>query len=141
MSGARVLHLLLSLSDPTTGSTTRRQTPANGTPVVRVADDVDAASIDSFTVLLNDGLSAARHALIVDLSHNRFLSITACFILADAQWRAGYDGVEVALVAPDRQVRRALAATGILQRFRIFDTVDRARGATAVAPVGSAVCL
>ncbi|MGW5072588.1 STAS domain-containing protein [Rhodococcus sp. NPDC004095] len=109
--------------------------------MVRVAGDVDAATIDGFTIRLNDGLTAARRALIVDLSRIRFLSITACFILGDAQWRAGYDGVEVVLVAPDRQVRRALAATGILQRFRIFDTVDRACGATAVGAAGSALCL
>ncbi|MFC7449902.1 STAS domain-containing protein [Rhodococcus daqingensis] len=105
------------------GATRERRSPPT---VVRMRGDVDAAALGEFSRHLNAGIGTAVRVLVVDLSKVTFLSIRGAEVLADAQWRAGHDGVELVLVTGGRAVDRTLTVTGLEDRFRRFGSADDA---------------
>lgn len=102
------------------------QERASSPTVVLMSGEVDAATLGEFSMHLNAGIGRAVRVLVVDLSQVTFLSIRGAEVLAEAQWRAGHDGVEIVLVTGRRAVDRTLAVTGLEDRFRRFGSVHDA---------------
>lgn len=106
----------------------RAKTPPRrtSTVVVPISGDVDAATLRAVREQINSGIDKAADRLVVDLSQVTFLSIRGAEVLADAQWRAGADGVGFSLVTGSRAVDHTLRVTDLDNRFRCFASVEDA---------------
>ncbi|MFG1781617.1 STAS domain-containing protein [Rhodococcus oryzae] len=98
----------------------------SSTVVVSISGDIDAASLRTVREQINTGIDEAARSLVVDLSQVTFLSIRGAEVLADAQWRAGADGVGFSLVTGSRAVDHTLRVADLDNRFRCFTSVEDA---------------
>nr|WP_169310493.1 STAS domain-containing protein [Rhodococcus oryzae] len=94
--------------------------------MVPISGDIDAASLRTVREKINAGIDEAARGLVVDLSQVTFLSIRGAEVLAEAQWRAGADGVGFSLVTGSRAVDHTLRVADLDNRFRCFVSVEDA---------------
>jgi len=82
--------------------------------------ELDAALVEA---------EAAREPLVVlDLSHATFIDSSVLGALVEARKRLG-EGVEIAVVAEDRQIRKVFEITGLDAVFTLHATLGELRGA------------
>lgn len=100
--------------------------PEVGTAVVSVRGVVDDASVLRFDELMANRLASVIDALVVDLSAVTFISVSGLELLRNVYTRADSRGMSARLVAPTRQVHRALHVAGLLEMFECHIDVTKA---------------
>lgn len=84
--------------------------PHSSAVVVKVAGEVDAATVERFDEALWPRLGAAVRVVTVDLSELEFLGVTGTQLLKQAHLRAQARGIALRIVATQHEVLRALRA-------------------------------
>ncbi len=98
---------------------------ARGT-CVRVDGEIDLATADRLSTLLQGELVNRPAVLVVDLDGTTFFSSTALTTLALAQRAARRTGSEIRLVANRGIVLRPLSITGLADEIAVFTSVPDA---------------
>ena len=70
--------------------------------------------------------ASGEAAIVIDLSHATFIDSSVLGALVEARTRLG-DRVPIAVVAPDRQIRKVFEITGLDSVFSLHETLDEER--------------
>jgi len=97
--------------------------------VVHVAGEVDVYTSPSLKAALADAMSDGCPVVIADLSKVPFIDSSGLGVLVGALRRAREAGGELHLVSADDAVVKILRITGLDKVFRLYPTLDEARGA------------
>lgn len=97
---------------------------AGNATVVRLAGELDLYNADEIRNALNEVIATSPARVVVDLTDVDFLDSTALGVLIEARSKLGAD--ELALAAPQHEVRRTLQVSGLDRRLAVYDTVDAA---------------
>jgi anti-sigma B factor antagonist len=102
------------------------ETRRGGTPVVRVAGEIDVATAPSLREHLAAHEGAGEPVVVVDLTDVTFVDSTALGVLVGAYRRLGDADAALRLVVTEARILKVLEITDLVSVFPIFDSVDEA---------------
>jgi anti-sigma B factor antagonist len=105
---------------------TVRRDHAADVAVVHIAGEVDLCSSDAVSTAANAALDEHPAGLVIDLLEVEFCGCSGLSALVDADEHARRAHKPLLLVCRGRVVQRPLELTGLLERFRIHDSVPQA---------------
>ena len=106
----------------------------DGRAVVALRGELDVADAASVAAALT-ALAARARELIVDLAGLEFIDSSGLAALVTARKQARQAGGDLLLAAPQDQVLRVLAATGLTGVFCVHATVGQATGSAGRPPL------
>ncbi len=105
-----------------------QRTPGRGVVHLAVAGEIDMATADELQEAISDAVTRADTAtVVVDLTDVSFCDSIGIGILVRAHVEAAQHGTVVQISNPQRQIRRVLEITGVLD-FLSADGPDGAEG-------------
>ncbi|MGH8862502.1 MAG: STAS domain-containing protein [Jatrophihabitantaceae bacterium] len=99
----------------------------DGVTVVRLAGELDLYNAGDVGAALEQAAGEPGR-VVVDLTEVEFVDSTALGTLVEARKQLGGD--RLVLASPGHDVRRAFEVAGLLQHFRITDSLDEALSGT-----------
>ena len=93
-----------------------------GWTVVGVEGELDLFSAPQLREAISECLRRGANQVLVDLSDVRFVDSTALGVLIGGLKRVRDRGGDMALLGPQRTVRRVLGITGLDKIFAIYDS-------------------
>jgi anti-sigma B factor antagonist len=100
-----------------------------GQAVVTLRGELDLASTPSLVSHLTAAVAACGPSVIVDLSGLEYIGYSGLGVLVRVgKWLRESDG-DLALAAPQPQVRKILVVTGLIDVFAVYPSVEAAAGA------------
>jgi anti-anti-sigma factor len=104
-----------------------------GQPVIALRGELDLASTPAAAAHLIAAVSARGPSVIVDLGALDYIGYSGLGVLVRVRKWALENGGDLALAAPGQQVRRILEATGLVEVFAVYPTVQLAVSGTRPA--------
>jgi anti-anti-sigma factor len=104
-----------------------------GQPVVALRGELDLASTPGVASHLITAVAACGPSVIVDLAGLDSISYSGLAILERMLKWTRESGGDLTLAAPQQQVRRALEATGLIDVFSVYASVEEAASSPALA--------
>ena len=102
----------------------------DGQVIVALRGELDVAEAASVAAGLT-AIAAREREVIVDLAGLNFIDSSGVAALLRARKHARQAGGDLLLAAPQRQVLRILALTGLIDVFTVHASVDEAAGSVA----------
>ena len=106
--------------------------PVGDTIVVRLAGDLDIASMPAVRERLLGLLRPGASRLVIDMSAVRYADASGLAVLVNTQRRAILLGGTLRLAALRPEVARVLTITGLSQHLATYPTVQAARSLLAM---------
>jgi anti-sigma B factor antagonist len=106
---------------------------AGGQAVVALRGELDLASTPALVSHLTAAVAACGPAVIVDVAGLEYIGYSGLGVLVRVGKWLRESGGDLALAAPQPQVKRILVVTGLIDVFAVYPTVDAAAGATGHA--------
>jgi anti-sigma B factor antagonist len=103
-----------------------RSSSREGVAVVAVTGQADLHTAPELRAALADAVGSGASALIVDLSETTFIDSMTLGVLLGALKRVTAAGGRLAVVCPDRHVRRVFEITSLDRVLALFATLDEA---------------
>jgi anti-sigma B factor antagonist len=110
--------------------TVRAEQPVAGTVLLRVAGEVDMLSSPTLRESIATALNQNGKRLVLDLDGVEFLGTSGLAALVEARASAEARDSELWLACSRRQVLRPLRIAGLIDLFRVADTVPEALSGT-----------
>jgi anti-anti-sigma factor len=127
--------------EDTATSTATVMTELDGLVIVALGGELDIASAPAVRERLLSLLRPGVRRLVIDMSAIRYADASGVAVLGSTQRRAVLLGGTVRLAAPQLEVVRVLAVTGINRRLKVYPTVQAAladrTSATGASPLGT----
>jgi anti-sigma B factor antagonist len=111
-----------------------------GHAVVALRGELDLASTPAVATHLIAAVAACGPSIIVDLAGLESIGYSGLGVLIRVRKWARENGGDLTLAAPRQQVRRILLATGLIDVFSVYPSVDQAAdgaGAAHEVPAGA----
>jgi anti-sigma B factor antagonist len=109
-----------------------------GHPVVALRGELDLADVPAVASLLAAALAAGGPSIIVDLAGLEFIDACGLGVLVRMLKWTRESGGDMALAAPQQQIRKVLSATGLIDVFCVYPSVEQATSGTRPAEPVSA---
>ena len=104
-----------------------------GQAVVALRGELDLASTPAVASRLIAAVAACGPSIIVDLAGLESVGYSGLGVLIRVRKWARANGGDLTLAAPRQQVRRILLATGLIDVFAVYPSVDQAADGTGTA--------
>ena len=98
--------------------------------ILQVCGDIDLETAEVFRATLTELIERGSGPVVVDISGVAFLDSTGLRVLDDVRRTADRHGTQLALVCPHERLLRLFRITGLLDRFAIEPTAERALAST-----------
>jgi anti-anti-sigma factor len=99
----------------------------HGTPVARIAGDIDMANIGEIEAAIMANVKSDAFGFVVDLTDVTYLDSAGIRMIYKLDERANGRQQQIAVVVPrGAQITRSLEAAGVIGTLRITPTVDEA---------------
>jgi anti-sigma B factor antagonist len=108
----------------------------DGTATIAVAGECDLYEAHLLEAAIERAAASPGTCVYLDLSELSFLDSTGLHVLVQAQRTLVEAGSELVLVAPDAQIRRTLAVSGLDGHFAVREELDEPVLQVAPAPPG-----
>lgn len=110
-----------------------------GHAVVALYGDLDLADVPGLASHLITAVAACGPSVIVDLAGLEFIDSCGLEMLVRVLKWTRESGGDMALAAPQQQIRKVLSATGLIDVFCVYPSVEEATSGTRPAqPVSAA---
>jgi anti-sigma B factor antagonist len=104
-----------------------------GQPVVGLSGKLDLADTPAAATHLTTAVAACGPSVIVDLAALESIGYSGLAVLVRVlKWTRGSGG-DLSLAAPQQQVRRILEATGLIDVFPVYPSVEQAANSARLA--------
>lgn len=104
----------------------RMEDLSDGVVAVSVSGEVDQLTVPCLTPVIRAALDCAARLVLVDMSRVSFLSSAGLAVLVESANRARTAGQQLALVAGNHPVTRAMTVTGLDSIIALYPSRDAA---------------